>query len=190
MNKKIIMAGVVLLSIAGGSWFFKGGLHKIAAADSKIELFNFDRDAEQVEQLFRDDWLIMITDESSKTFSVDFLLRHKTSSQSVKMGDQNFRVWRENDQVVGFLAYYKKSPYAWQLNFLIVRKDYRGKGLAGKLIQYCLDDAVSQGAVRVDLTTRATNLTAQSLYENKFGFKRTYGQGKYYRYSWYKKQDN
>ena len=190
MNKKMVILLGLLVGISGTAWFFQGSLKKSFSGDSKIEQFVFDRDAKQVEQLFRADWLTMITDEGSKTFSVDFLLRHKTSSQSSKLNDQNFKVWRENGNVVGFLAYYKKSPYVWQLHFLIVRKDYRGKGLATKLIQYCLDDAAAQGAVKVDLTTRATNLTAQAVYEKRFGFKRTYDKGKYYRYSWYKNNNN
>jgi ribosomal protein S18 acetylase RimI-like enzyme len=183
MNKKIIIGALLLIGICGGAYYFKDLWMSV---DGIVD-FNYDRDKDQVEQLFKDDWVTMLTDESVKTFSVDFMLKNKTSSQSDKRNNLVLKVWREDGDVVAFLAYYKKSLYHWQLLFLIVNKDYRGQGRSKKMVQYGLDDMVARGAVRVELNTRTTNKPARSLYSKHFGFKKISGDETYTQYAWYKK---
>ena len=183
MNKKIIFSALLLIGICGAVYYFKD----LLIEPNGIVNFNYNRDRKQVEQLFKDDWMLMLTDESAKTYSVDFMLKNKSSSQHEKRNDLILKVWRENGDVTAFLAYYKKSLYNWQLLFLIVNKDYRGQGRSKAMVQYGLDDMVARGAVRVDLTTRSVNKLAQSLYTKNFGFKQIYGKGKYFEYVWYKK---
>lgn len=181
MNKKII-ALALLFVVGATAYYFKDAW---MSSGQEIENFVDDRDTEQVKQLFKDDWFLMICDENSKTYSIDFMLKNRTSSQYSKRNDLVLKVWRENGDVTGFLAYYKKSLYTWQLLFLIVNKDYRGQGRSKKLLKFAVDDMVARGAIKVDLATRSVNKLAQSLYE-KFGFKLIHGTGKYYDYSWYK----
>lgn len=182
MNKKIIISLLLLTIVCSAAYYFKG----MWVGNTGIVEFNYERDKKQVEQLFKDDWKTMLTDESLHTYSVDFMLKNKSSSQQDKRNNLIMRVWRENGDVTAFLAYYKKSLYNWQLLFLIVNKDYRGQGRSKKMVKYGLDDMVARGAVRIDLNTRTANKPARSLYEKHFGFKRTSGCETYTQYAWFK----
>ena len=64
-----------------------------------------------------------------------------------------------------------RGGLAWVLEDLIVQREYRGRGIAGRLIAHALDFARAQGAVEVRLLTDAVNHRAIALYE-KLGFTR------------------
>jgi ribosomal protein S18 acetylase RimI-like enzyme len=180
--KKIFLT-IIIVSVLGlAGFYFKN--YWLDSTNS-IEDFVDARDTKQVNQLFRDDWFLMICDENSKTYDIDFMLQNRTSSQRAKLNDLVIKVWRENNEVAGFLAYYKKSLYRWHLLFLIVNKKYRGQGRSKKLLKFAVDDMVARGALRVDLATRSVNKLAQSVYES-FGFKLVHSEGKYYDYAWFK----
>jgi ribosomal protein S18 acetylase RimI-like enzyme len=133
------------------------------------------RDKAAVKKMFHDDWKMLYYGDWDKIteddFNVDFMLDNRSSSQYSINSNLVLKVFRSAGKTVGFLAYYPKSPYTWQMLFLIVDRDYRGKGYAAKLIQFFIDDAVARGAVKLMTFTRLVNTRARSLYEGKFGFK-------------------
>jgi ribosomal protein S18 acetylase RimI-like enzyme len=133
------------------------------------------RDKASVKKMFHDDWKWLQYGDWDKIteddFDVDFMLDNRSSSQYCAQSNLVLKVLRESGKTVGFLAYYPKSPYWWQMLFLIVDKDYRGKGYASQLVQHFIDDSVQRGAVKLTTFTRLINTSARSVYEGKFGFK-------------------
>ncbi len=133
------------------------------------------RDKDAVKQMFHDDWQWLQYGDwdkiSEDDFDVDFMLDNRSSSQHSAHSNLILKVLRQSGKTVGLLAYYPKSAYWWQMLFLIVDKDHRGKGYASKLVQYFIDDSVARGAVKLTTFTRLLNTRARSVYEGKFGFK-------------------
>ncbi len=140
------------------SWFFY---------DNGVVDYKAWRDKASVKKMFHDDWQLLQYGD----FDVDFMLDNRSSSQYTAHSNLVLKVLRESGKTIGFLAYYPKSPYCWQMLFLIVDKDHRGKGYASKLVQHFIDDSVARGAVKLMTFTRLINTPARSVYEGKFGFK-------------------
>ena len=63
---------------------------------------------------------------------------------------------------------------------LAVHPDYRGKGIGSALLVEALKSAVSQGALSALLEVRASNLTAQRLYQH-YGFEIVSRRPRYYK---------
>lgn len=133
------------------------------------------RDKVAVKNMFHDDWKYLYYGDWDKitedSYNVDFMLDHRSSSQLSVNSNLILKVLREHGQTIGFLAYHPKSPYVWQMLFVVVDKNHRGKGCAGKLVQYCIDDTKARGALKLMTFTRLINTPARSVYEGKFGFK-------------------
>lgn len=162
---------LVIAVVAGliGSWY------AWASFQNGVVDYQAWRDKVSVKKMFHDDWQLLqygdwdqITEDD---FDVDFMLDTRSSSQYSANGNLILKVLRESGKTVGFLAYYPKSLYCWQMLFLIVDKDHRGKGYASKLVQQFIDDSVARGAVKLMTFTRLINTPARSVYEGKFGFK-------------------
>ena len=63
---------------------------------------------------------------------------------------------------------------------MLVRKEYRGQGVAAKLLRDLLDHLGSRGFKKLSLTVSPQNKTALSLYRDKFGFREvSYEQQEY-----------
>jgi len=70
--------------------------------------------------------------------------------------------------VFGFLS--QKNPeifFLWQIGVL---KDYRGTGLAGKLVKALLDRALVMGAERMHVTAEIGNIPSWKMFQ-KYGFR-------------------
>lgn len=152
-------------------WFFYNGV----ICPNGITRYQAWRDKAAIKKLMHDNYLMLYYGDWDKIsvddFDVDFMLDNASSSQVSKHSNLIMKVMRDGGKTVGFLAYYPKSPYWWQMLFLVVDENYRGKGHAAKLIQYFIDDAVRRGAIKLTTFTRLVNTKARSLYEGKFGFK-------------------
>jgi len=164
-NSFIVVLLLVALSFSGIFIFYK-------RSSDGIRDFVFEKDFEKIDKLFHkgQNWYWLISDYSSKTYSIDFMLRYRSSSQYEKRYDLVLKVLEIDGDVAGFLAYYPKSLYTWQLLFLVVDQDYRKKGIAKKLLKYAVADMVNRGAIKIDLVTRPVNVKAKALY-SQFGFK-------------------
>lgn len=86
-------------------------------------------------------------------------------------------VWEEDGEIVGNLSLRRALPTSTKgrlIGNVVVRPDYRGRGIGRALMEAALDEARRQGAHWVGLEVRADNEVACGLYR-KLGF-RTVGQ--------------
>ena len=161
--------GIIIISLVA---FFS--YTKFAHHDGVVD-YQPSRDKAAVKKMFHDDWQLLQYGDWDKIteddFDVDFMLDNRSSSQYSTNSNLILKVLRQSGKTVGFLAYYPKSPYWWQMLFLIVDKDHRGHGYASKLVQAFIDDSVARGAVKLTTFTRLINTPARKVYEGKFGFK-------------------
>lgn len=165
----ILFFGIVLAGC--GLWYFAW---KPQQFDSSfcIRDFDYSRDHQAVEDLFNkgDNFYWMVAMEGGGSYSIDFMLRNKTSSQFETKRDLVMKVATIDGKLAGFMAYHPLSGRVWKLLFLIVDQDFRRQGVAKKILKYSVDDMMSRNALRIDLGTRNNNFKAQNLYKN-FGFK-------------------
>lgn len=164
--KKLILFVVLVVSIGLGYYFWS----KPSNDSLKIVDFNFERDAQAIDALFHkgDNFYWMIA--GNPEYSVQFMLKHATSSQDEKRHDLILKSAMLDGNLVGFLAYHSKSVHVWRLLFLIVDQDFRKRGIAKKLLHFAVTDMIAHGALKITLFTRNNNFKAQALYKN-FGFK-------------------
>ena len=162
MKIVIFVTGLLMIGFCAYTW---------CSYDNGVVDYVASRDKAAIKAMFKDEWEILVHHENLKTYNVDFMLDNRSSSQHHKDNKLVLKVLRDAGKTVGFTAYYPKSPFWWQLLFVVVDKDHRKKGFASKLIQYDLDDMVKRGALKITIWTRLDNKNARSLYEGKFGFK-------------------
>lgn len=79
---------------------------------------------------------------------------------------------------VGCIAYRKRSDAAGEVKRLFIRKEYRGNGISGKLLEIVECHAKEQGCDTLFLDTRVTLEPAVSIYRS-FGFDITFRQDLY-----------
>ena len=72
--------------------------------------------------------------------------------------------------VIGNVAMIRSSDRIYELAKMTVDINYRGNGVANKLMDQCLDYAINNNAQQIYLITNDTLLIARNLYD-KYGFK-------------------
>ena len=139
------------------------------APRSGIALKDYEvaRDYKQAIELFeRNRYWLTADPKSPVEYSFSTLSPNKDPRYR---GTMTIKVLRNNGDLVGFIAYYMKSPVFGFVLYVAVDERYRGKKLADKLMKHALDDLISRGAQRIELITRPTNISAQRVYE-RIGF--------------------
>jgi ribosomal protein S18 acetylase RimI-like enzyme len=130
------------------------------------------------------------TIEQLKTFSPDITkvvnnLLSQLDSDSKTLSDQDvkeiiesqsnlFFVAKNRDKIVGMLTLIIYRIPAWKKGWiedLVVDSQYRGKGIATKLIYKAIDSAKSRGVSSLNLTSRQERENANKLYI-KLGFEK------------------
>ena len=137
-----------------------------------IEEFNYKRDRTGIINNLREDiyWLI----ETPETFDIEYMLRTKSPNKIPALyGKLNIKVLRDNNQLVGFVAYYKLIPDLCHILFLSVNKAFRGKNYGKKLLNCAIHDLFRTGCSSVNLIVRTNNTRAKKIYKD-FGFKESY----------------
>jgi len=182
----IISVGIVIA--LKNKKHYGGFFSKVASQPGEIQDFNFEIDSADVEALFHkgDNWYWMLPNSLLNKYSVDHMLRNRSSSQQSLNHDLVLKVLRIDGKLAAFLAYFKLSEHVWQLLFLMVDQDFRRQGIAKKILKFTVEDMLHRGAYKVFLATRNNNFRAQSLYKN-FGFKQTDSDEQFLFFSWYKK---
>lgn len=74
----------------------------------------------------------------------------------------------EKRSVVGYIVFWKVDDEI-HLHNIAVRRDMRKKGIASRLLSEAIDRSRREGAQRISLEVRFSNLAAQRMYA-KFGF--------------------
>lgn len=175
ITKKIILTTLVALIALGGlSYYYVS--HKSTNSSQSTEQegisdYQEARDRQDILNMFVGDdryWLL-----SSEDYDTEFMLDYKAPSKDpMYVGKAIIKVLRENGKFAGFTLYYKSTITEGHILFIAVKKEFRGKGNAQKLVKYAFDDLVRLGAKRVWLLTRAQNYPAQAVYK-KAGFEVT-----------------
>ncbi|MBI2344561.1 GNAT family N-acetyltransferase [Candidatus Dependentiae bacterium] len=191
MKKRLFFIGIFVVLIGISFYMFKNYFSDNSSSGFVVRDFDYNKDHQAVDNLFHkdDNWYWMISTQNTDTYSIDFALRYKTSSQHIKKQDMVLKVCLIDGKIAGFFSYYPKiqgSNKIWQLLFLIVDQDFRRQGIARKLLTSAVDDMVKRGAIRIDIATRNNNFRAQNLYKS-FGAKLVDSDdGDFVHFSWYK----
>jgi ribosomal protein S18 acetylase RimI-like enzyme len=161
--KKSLIAAAMVCTIGGGIWYYTSVYERGPVYD-----FNEKRDTQAILDIFKSDWYWLI---SSDDYSPEFMLKNRAPNnrEPEYIGKLRIKVLRENDQFVGFAAYYMKSKYVGYLLFIAIKTELRGKRYGETLIRYVLNDLQHMGAQKIQLVTRTNNLRGQGLY-NRVGF--------------------
>lgn len=178
---KILISIGFFLVIAGGVWHYR------SVQRGPIYEFNYERDAQSILSIFDTDWYWLVAD-SRDQYSPEFMLKYRAPKQNrMYEGRMYIKVLRnEQDQFVGFAAYYPKTNDVWFFNFLAIKPEFRGKRYADKLMDYALKDMKAKGAKQITLITRPTNKAAQSVYR-RFKFQETFNDGEYVGFTYFVK---
>ena len=75
-----------------------------------------------------------------------------------------------DDNVVGTVAMIRSEDRIYELAKMTVEINYRGNGVANKLMDQCLNYAINNNAQQIYLITNDTLVIARNLYD-KYGFK-------------------
>ncbi|KAJ5167840.1 acetyltransferase GNAT family [Penicillium canariense] len=98
-------------------------------------------------------------------------------------GDLCFLAMDEKDEMVGVvvskLEPHRGGPLRGYIAMLAVREEYRGRGIATKLVRMAIDAMIERNADEIVLETEITNTAAMKLYE-RLGFLRSKQLHRYY----------
>ena len=168
MNKRIIkiIALASVLSFAGAGLYYIVPRTQVKEC---IQPFKLERDKQEILEIFKKDkyWLV-----ASEDYSPEFMMENRAPSKNEPRyyGKLDIKVlYNDQNQFVGFVAYYMKNFFVGQILFLDVKEEFRGKGYAQQLMNYAIKELKSQGATLIILVTRTTNESAQKLYK-RLGF--------------------
>lgn len=180
LNKIVLSLGF-FVAIGAGVWYYTG------IERGPIYEFNYERDAKPILEIFDKDWYWLVAD-SREHYSPELMLKYRAPKQNrMYEGRMQIKVLRnEQDQFVGFAAYYPKSKDVWFFNFLAIKPEFRGKRYADKLMACALADMKARGAQEIALITRPSNKAAQSVYR-RFKFQETFNDGEYIGFTYFVK---
>jgi GNAT superfamily N-acetyltransferase len=128
----------------------------------KMIIKNFEKkDIEKVIRLCHSVWPDLTIIELKKHFA-----------KKIRKQDNNGFVAIEDNKIVGFIGfsegYFRDSDY---LDWVFVDKEYRGKGIAERLIKEFEKDAKKRGVKRIFSTTIRKNKPVMKM-QKKLGYKR------------------
>lgn len=87
-------------------------------------------------------------------------------------------VYELENAIVGFIQYniiYERV----ELDYIYVEKDWRKRGIASQLMNFCLQDSIKNSCLNITLEVNENNTGGIKLYE-KFGFQRVAIRPRYY----------
>ena len=173
-RNKILLSLACLASLGAGVWYYQ------SIENGPLYEYQEERDTQDILSLFKSDWYWLVADDE---YSAEFMLKYRAPKQErMYSGRMRIKVLREDDQFIGFAAYYMKSPTLGYLNFVAIKPELRGKKHATTLTKYAIDDMIKSGAKKIDLVTRPSNIAARKLY-NRFDFKEVFNDGEFVYYS-------
>jgi len=130
--------------------------------------YNLARDYDQLIALFERNRYWLTTDPNSPT---EYIFTHLSPRPDSRYhGQMTVKILRSNGDLAGFVSYYMKRNDVGFILYLGIDERYRGKHLADRLMKHAMDDLLSRGAKRIELITRPTNISAQTVY-NRLGFR-------------------
>ncbi|EGP86622.1 uncharacterized protein MYCGRDRAFT_28226, partial [Zymoseptoria tritici IPO323] len=98
-------------------------------------------------------------------------------------GDLCFMALDEQDELIGVIVCklepHRGGPMRGYIAMLATRSEYRGQGIAGKLVRMAVDKMIEKDADEIALETEVDNIPSLRIYEN-LGFIRTKRLHRYY----------
>ena len=160
----ILLATIALGATLGASmWYYRH-------ATPRLYEFEYARDMQTISSRFDRDWYWLIPGDRD-SYSPEDTFRYKMPHQNpLYVGRLAIKVMRQKGQLIGFVAYYMKSPTLGFLNFVVVDPVFRGKRYAEQMVQHAVDDMIKRGAKKITLLTRPSNIRARQVYK-RLGFK-------------------
>ena len=172
-SMKYLVATVIVTALFFSGIYLNYDFSLFKKDNSGIRAVVYEKDFNAINQMFHrdDNWYWMISNYGREHgYDLEFTIKNKSSSPYEARNDLIMKVMEIDGKIAGFTAYHPLSTYKWQFLFLLVDQDFRGQGLAKKLLKFAVDDMMNRGAIKIDLATRLENIKAQDLYK-KFGFK-------------------
>ena len=108
----------------------------------------------------------------------DDFWNYNTLKSELKNDNSIYVVCVQNSQIVGFAGITIILDTA-ELNNIVVKKTYRGKGFSSLLLNYLIKLAISKGCTKINLEVSKSNQVAYNLYQ-KFNFKKFWFRKNYY----------
>ena len=72
--------------------------------------------------MFDDNIYWLLGEEIVDSYSVDWALKYRTSSQIEKLNNLVMKVWRQHDEIIGFIGYYLYVPVHWVVVLVVDKK--------------------------------------------------------------------
>lgn len=171
---QILVALAISLSVIFSlGWYFYRSANSIA-------LYNNAVDCNFINKLFKENWYWLVAGNSdfNQTYVKNIFDRKSPTGDIKSAGSLSVYTYKDNNQPVGMVAFYKHKVYEGAILFLGVDKEYRGHGYARKLLKFALDKLKSQGVSIVRILTRTNNKPALNLYKS-LGFKEVWSDKDY-----------
>jgi ribosomal protein S18 acetylase RimI-like enzyme len=185
MNYKKLVA--VLLMILGsgiGYWYWPNNYSVIIQStvnqQSSIVDYIPEKHKAFIKEQFKQNWYWLI---SSPDYDVDYMLdtRSPNNYEPNYKGKLSIIMLQEENQLVGFGAYYMKHSFEGAILFIDIDKNFRGKRYAEKLVTYAEQDLKKMGAKIVKLATWIENASSRKLY-TRLGYQEVNQERKYVHY--------
>ncbi len=155
--KKLLLAASLATIVSVGTYYY------FSIPRGPIYEYNEARDTQLILDLFKKNWYWLV---SSADYSPEFMLKHRAPSKNpLYIGRLKIKVLYEQDDFVGFAAYYMKTKDIGFVLFLAIQDELRSKGYGRLLMQHALDELAKMGAKKIRLVTRPTNVSAQKVYK-------------------------
>lgn len=136
---------------------------------------------EITQRKFREDDISKIIKFKKKSAEISFPgykfneeIHKKKMLKSIEKEPEGIQILESNGEMIGYMWFSSKNGDFGRhglIHHLFIDENYRGKGLAKRLINYAEKYFESRGIKRIKLTVTATNEPAIKLYE-KFNYKK------------------
>lgn len=165
MNKVIkkIAACALLVSLVGSGAFlyYRGQPASIGAIQEYVP----ERDKPFAMRQFNEHkWLLFVSSDPNMDHILDTMSPNIYQPQY--FGKMNIKVMYAGTEPAGFVTYYMETAYQGRILFLVVDKNFQGKGYGRALMQFALEQLKKMGSKTIKLFTRHENIPAQKLYES------------------------
>jgi len=162
ISKKLVV-GVLLGSLVLSSAFlyYRGQ----PASFGSIQDYVPGRDKPFAMRQFKEhQWMLFANPNPDMDHILDTLSPNKYSPQH--FGKMTIKLLYRDNQPAGFVTYYMETSYQGRILFLVVDKDFQGKGCGRELMLYAIGELAKMGSKTIKLFTRHENTRAQKLYES------------------------
>lgn len=165
MNKKIVAFALSALLVGGGSYWYLHKTPQPIQQQETVTIVNYapEKHKSFIVGQFKENWYWLI---SSADYDVHYALdTHSPNTYEPQLkGKMDIVVIEEDGKPAGFATFYMRNTFTGDILFIEVAKEFRGKRLAGRLVNYAVKELKKKGAKVIRLATRVNNVKARKLY--------------------------